>query len=114
MKFTTAIALAMTLVGANATPTEVHDRAAQACSCSHNNDAGRWGTDGTPATAISNLCQQGGGCATGNGGGQLCISGDFGQCGCAVNFANQQQSQHGDWFLWSSITCGGMSITMTA
>ncbi|KAI1402973.1 hypothetical protein F4819DRAFT_257264 [Hypoxylon fuscum] len=87
------------------------------CNCQHNNDAGRWKDGGnTPAYAVSQICgsSTGTGCYTASGQGKLCIQGDVEQCQCIEDASTTWQSQHGDWFLWTAITCNGLSLSMTA
>jgi len=102
MKFPTLYVLVSTLVPS-----------IRACNCYHNNDAGRW-RDGSesPASRIDILCFSGGGCYEAELG-DMCISGDKTQCPCAASAAANWQSFHDDWFLWSAITCDGLSITIT-
>ncbi|KAK4232973.1 hypothetical protein C8A03DRAFT_39354 [Achaetomium macrosporum] len=80
-------------------------RAAQACSCFHNNDAGRWDDRLDPAGRIADLCSVGGGCY------QAAIGRI--QCACATQAGKDWQSWHGNWFLWTAVTCGGLSVTIT-
>ena len=82
------------------------------CSCDHNNDAGRWRDSESPSGRIAILCGSGGGCYQAEAG-LMCVQGDLNQCGCAVAAATDWQSWHGDWFLWSAVTCSGLSITIT-
>ncbi|KAI1799484.1 hypothetical protein F4811DRAFT_543562 [Daldinia bambusicola] len=83
-----------------------------ACECHHNNDAGRWKGKQTPADAVLELCKTGGSCKTNGYGARLCVVGDVTQCLCAVEAAKNWQSKHGDWFLWSGINCGELTVTM--
>ena len=85
---------------------------ARDCSCEHNNDAGRWRDSSDPAGRLADLCSNGGGCYQAEAG-RMCVSGDLNKCGCAVQAASEWQSWHDDWFLWSAITCGGLTITIT-
>jgi hypothetical protein len=85
------------------------------CACSHNNDAGRWVDGGnSPASDAFTLINNGGGCFTAATQGVMCIS--FNNPtqdikNCLGQEAANQQSQHGDWFLWSAITCTDGSAT---
>jgi hypothetical protein len=84
------------------------------CNCVHNGDAGRWRDSDTPAARLAEICHDnpGGYCYQAEAG-KMCVAGDYNQCDCAVQMAANWQSWHGDWFLWSAITCGGLSITIT-
>ncbi|KAI1370410.1 hypothetical protein F4677DRAFT_465484 [Hypoxylon crocopeplum] len=84
------------------------------CDCHHNNDAGRWKGSQTPADAVMELCQEGGTCKENGQGARLCVVGDVSQCLCAHEAAYNWQSKHGDWFLWSGINCGDLTVTMDA
>ncbi|KAM0689940.1 hypothetical protein Q7P36_008706 [Cladosporium allicinum] len=84
-----------------------------AASCSHNNDAGRWDDPLAPADRLADLCGHGGGCYQAKIG-HMCVEGNLNQCGSAVVAAKDWQSWHGNWFLWSAITCDGLSITITS
>ncbi|KAK4106666.1 hypothetical protein N658DRAFT_394640, partial [Parathielavia hyrcaniae] len=75
-----------------------------ACSCHHNNDAGRWDDPMDPAGRVADLCSRGGGCHQAAIG-RMCVSGDMGQCGCATQAAQDWQSWHNNWFLWTAVTC---------
>ena len=83
------------------------------CDCIHNGDAGRWNDSDAPNDRIAALCAEGGdgGCYQAQAG-LMCVRGDVSQCGCAVSAASQWQSWHGDWFLWSSVTCSDLYITI--
>lgn len=81
------------------------------CNCNHNGDAGRWNDSDAPNDRIAALCAQGGGCYQAQNG-LMCVSGDFSQCGCAVSAASQWQSWHGNWFLWTSVNCSSLNITI--
>ena len=81
------------------------------CDCTHNGDAGRWNDSDAPNDRIAAICAQGGGCYQAQAG-LMCVNGDLSQCSCAVSAASQWQSWHGDWFLWSAISCGGLSVTI--
>ncbi|KAI0849116.1 hypothetical protein F5Y00DRAFT_261932 [Daldinia vernicosa] len=86
-----------------------------ACDCHHNNDAGRWKGSQTPSSAIAELCKEGGACKENGHGARLCVLGDISQCLCAVEAAESWQSKHGgDWFLWSGVNCGDLTVTMNA
>ena len=84
---------------------------ASAYNCWKNtNDAGRWEDSKNPADRFVDLCKQGNGehCyqATQR---KMCVSGpgDAAFCDYVWGWAGSQQSFHGDWFLWSDITCDG-------
>ncbi|KAI0169548.1 hypothetical protein GGR52DRAFT_573612 [Hypoxylon sp. FL1284] len=82
------------------------------CSCHHNNDPGRWGSETVPADVVADLCKSGGTCEEGPKA-RLCAVGDVGQCLCAMHAATDWQSKHGgDWFLFSGMNCGDLTITM--
>jgi len=91
------------------------------CPCTHNSDAGRWkDTNRSPAAAVAELVDQGGGCSDGNGQGSLCVgmqSANDKLRKCLKDYASEQQSYHNDWFLWTNIACSSGSasgqITMT-
>ncbi|EME41850.1 hypothetical protein DOTSEDRAFT_37163 [Dothistroma septosporum NZE10] len=85
------------------------------CVCNRNDDAGRWTDSESPAYRLQTLIvQDGGGCAYTDASQKMCVSGDVHNWGeCAIQYAQEQQSQHGDWFLWSSISCGGGSDVLT-
>ena len=103
MKFPTVYILVLTLVPSIRAQ----------CECYHNNDAARWVDSESPASRLNILCFSGGGCYQAEVG-NMCVIGDVGnQCGCAVSAAANWQSLHDDWFLWSAITCDGLSITIT-
>lgn len=82
------------------------------CNCVHNGDAGRWEDSLDPASRLGDLCKKGGGCHQATKG-RMCVSGDLGKCTCAVDSAKAWQSWNQDWWLWSAITCDGLSITIT-
>jgi hypothetical protein len=82
------------------------------CNCIHNNDAGRWRDTDTPDDRLAALCGSGGGCYQAEAG-TMCVEGDLSQCNCAIAAAGDWQSWHGDWFLWTAVTCGSLSITIT-
>ncbi len=82
-----------------------------ACYCYANEDAARWDDSDAPADRLEAMCAQGVSCYQANIG-LMCVDGDLSQCGCAVEYANAWQSWHGDWFLWSAITCDGLSLTI--
>ncbi|RYO90469.1 hypothetical protein DL766_004251 [Monosporascus sp. MC13-8B] len=121
-KITSSLLLAVVLPSALAMPAQVDDSndtavavaPAMACDCRHNNDAGRWrDPEMGPSGRLAWLCSQGGGCHTAQRG-RMCVSGDLNQCGCATQSARDWESWHGDWFLWSSVTCGRLSVTITS
>lgn len=85
--------------------------AVAACDCHHNDDAGRWRDPKSPSGMVSELCTNQGGCHQSEEG-NMCIQGDMTQCACAIEYAKAEESWHGDWFLWSAINCGDLSITM--
>ncbi|KAK0663488.1 hypothetical protein QBC41DRAFT_234383 [Cercophora samala] len=62
-----------------------------ACGCAHNNDAGRWDDPMKPSSRVADLCSRGGGCHQAAIG-RMCVSGDTGQCGCAVASAEEWES----------------------
>lgn len=100
-QFTTLLAMAITSIGL------------ASAQCSHNGDAARWVDNNSPAAVVSNLCNSGGGCFKASGQGTMCINGDLSQCPALEQEASNDQSYHGDWFLWSAITCGSLSMTIT-
>ncbi|KAG4028587.1 hypothetical protein MFRU_020g00300 [Monilinia fructicola] len=81
------------------------------CNCSHNNDAGRWIDSHSPAAEVINLVNANGGCYTATVQGHMCVtisgSGDDANNvrGCLQEVSADWQSYHGDWFLWTAITC---------
>ncbi len=89
--------------------------------CKHNNDAGRWRDSDSPAGRIEALCYEGlrdgsyqehGLCYQAEVG-YMCVEGDLRNgCACAIEAAQEWQSWHGDWFLWSAVTCGDITITI--
>ncbi|EJD43291.1 hypothetical protein AURDEDRAFT_125994 [Auricularia subglabra TFB-10046 SS5] len=97
MQFTTKLTVLYALIAG-----------AAACDCSHNNDAGRWKDVNSPAAAAVPLINNGGGCYRATVQGNMCIS--FTNANQAVKDCLEQeavndQSYHGDWFLWTAITC---------
>lgn len=86
--------------------------ATAACDCQHNGDAGRWNDAADPAGRLASLCSNGGGCWQATAG-RMCVNGDLNQCPCAIQSAQEWQSWHGDWFLWSAVSCGGLTVTIT-
>lgn len=84
------------------------------CNCKHNNDAGRWRDALSPNDRIAELCSKGrAGCWDGERG-KMCISGNLAAgCACAISAAARWQSHHGDWFLWSAVSCGDFTVTIT-
>ncbi|KAH8770867.1 hypothetical protein F5883DRAFT_642825 [Diaporthe sp. PMI_573] len=79
-----------------------------ACSCSHNNDAGRWKDVNSPAGAAAILVSRNGGQYDANVQGHMTIR--FTNIndnikGCISATAANEQSYHGDWFLWTVIHC---------
>ncbi|KAI1776214.1 hypothetical protein F4818DRAFT_440581 [Hypoxylon cercidicola] len=89
--------------------------AAASCGhCTHNNDAGRWADSEKPADVIHRICQEGGTCERSRGNAKLCAVGDTSECICAEEMAGEWQSKYGgDYWLWSSITCGELVISMS-
>jgi hypothetical protein len=87
-------------------------RAAQDCGCFHNGDAGRWDDSMDPAGRLTALCRAGGGCYQAAIG-RMCVTGDLSRCDCAEQVAADWESWHGNWFLWTAVTCGGLSVTIT-
>jgi hypothetical protein len=93
--------------------------AALACGCERNSDAGRWkDTSYSPSHVVDNLSDQNGGCYSGSGQGKICVKytgGGEGIKTCVRQYVQKEQSHHGDWFLWTSITCndGGSEGTVT-
>ncbi|OAQ63714.1 alpha-galactosidase [Pochonia chlamydosporia 170] len=81
-------------------------------TCQHNNDAGRWKSELKPSDRLRELCSSGGGCYRAEKG-YMCVTGDLNQCDRAVNSAREWESQHGDWWLWSIVSCGGLRVTIT-
>ncbi|KKY37222.1 hypothetical protein UCDDA912_g02782 [Diaporthe ampelina] len=78
------------------------------CSCSHNNDAGRWIDVNSPAGAAAILVSRNGGQYDANGQGHMTIR--FTNIndnikGCISSTAANEQSYHDDWFLWTVIHC---------
>lgn len=84
----------------------------RACDCVHNGDAGRWRDGLSPSGRLQDLCNQGGGCWDGERG-RMCVSGDMSKCSCAITSAQEWESWSSDWWLWSAVTCGGLSVTIT-
>ncbi|EJD34841.1 hypothetical protein AURDEDRAFT_130949 [Auricularia subglabra TFB-10046 SS5] len=79
-----------------------------ACNCAHNNDAGRWIDVNSPAAEAAILIDAGGGCYQATTQGHMCVSftnADQAVKDCLAEEADNDQSFHGDWFLWSAITC---------
>ncbi|GIZ37465.1 hypothetical protein CKM354_000091000 [Cercospora kikuchii] len=84
------------------------------CSCARNNDAGRWvDSRYSPADAVDTLTASGQ-CIKAETQGNICVNGDASKFGCLRQFARQEQSYHGDWFLWTAIQCEGLDLTFTA
>ncbi|KAG4442781.1 hypothetical protein IFR05_001727 [Cadophora sp. M221] len=88
-----------------------------ACDCTHiGGDSGRWVDRLSPSQAVKEMNPNPDGslkCYTASVQGTICINGDAGQYSCMYEYAESQQSYHGDWFLWSFITCGGMTLRIT-
>ncbi|KAK4195694.1 hypothetical protein QBC40DRAFT_315569 [Triangularia verruculosa] len=82
-------------VGLNATAAV--EAALLACGCVHNNDAGRWDDPMSPSGRVADLCSRGGGCHQAAIG-RMCVHGDLGQCGCAVQSAQEWESFSGPAF----------------
>ena len=88
------------------------------CSCISNTDAGRWKDSRSPVNALRYMQT-----SSYNGDyvyytadtqGILTVyGGTIDDFNCLVNFADGAQSYHGDWFLWTSITCNNQNIHMT-
>jgi hypothetical protein len=81
---------------------------ALACSCSHNNDAGRWNDGNSPAGAVAILVSKGGGTYDAKGQGHMSLTFskiNEGIKGCISSTAANWQSYHGDWFLYTVIHC---------
>lgn len=74
------------------------------------NDAGRWNDALSPADRLLELCKLGDGehCHQAIKG-KMCVSGPRSEafCNFVWGWAGSQQSWHGDWFLWSDISCDG-------
>lgn len=115
MKLVAGILLLSGLCAASTIP-DASARAAELdtrdCGCSHNNDAGRWDDDLKPSDRLNYLCKTGGGCWNAKIG-KMCVTGNLGDCDCAVDSARNWESWHGNWFLWSSIVCGGLGVSIT-
>lgn len=111
MKFNILL-MVTALAGVHAMPTEVEELSIRSCDCVHNNDAARWDDALKPSERLADLCSNGGGCYKAAKG-TMCVTGDLSKCSCASDSAAQWQSFHGNWFLWSAITCGGLSVTIT-
>lgn len=110
------LSLVLLLQVASASPIEeTKQEVARAAedSCSHNNDAGRWDDDMKPSDRLDYLCYHNGGCWDARIG-RMCVNGDLSNCLAAGTAARQWESWHGNWFLWSAITCGGISVTITS
>lgn len=81
---------------------------AAGCDCVHNDDAGRWKDKNSPAGEAAALVDQGGGCYKADTQGNMCVSfidGNANVKTCLSEAAANWQSFHGDWFLWTAITC---------
>ncbi|KAH6867672.1 hypothetical protein BKA70DRAFT_1132938 [Coprinopsis sp. MPI-PUGE-AT-0042] len=87
--------------------------AAAQCVCTNNNNPGRWRDGRSPAGAVDVLTQANP-CYRASGQGYLCATGNWNDYDCLKKYAHEQESWHQDWFLWSRINCGGMSLLMTA
>lgn len=79
-----------------------------ACVCSHNNDAGRWIDVNSPAGAAAILVSRNGGQYDAKSQGHMIIR--FTNINdniksCISSTAANEQSYHGDWFLWTVIHC---------
>lgn len=107
MKFT-AISL---LLGAAAT-------VVSACECSNNGDAGRWKDDNSPGDVVARLAEAGGGNEVATIQGRLSVTmsnpGSVELNRCISVYALNQQSWHGDWFLWTWIECKEGEDTATS
>ncbi|KAI0136249.1 hypothetical protein BJ170DRAFT_589244 [Xylariales sp. AK1849] len=93
---------------------------AGACDCNNNNDAGRWHDKDAPADAAKSLNlsvtdgQLATACYTADVQGTMCLfaSNNY-DLVCLLNYAYDQQSWHGNWFLWSEIRCNaGARLTI--
>ena len=84
------------------------------CDCRHNGDAGRWRDALSPADRVRDICTRDNlGCHDAERGRMCVTSPNRNQCSCAIEAANSWQSWNSDWWLWSSITCGDLSVTIT-
>lgn len=99
MRFLTTTTAIINLFGAGAL----------ACTCNHNNDAGRWKDNDSPAAVADSLIQDNGGCYKATTQGRMCIAftnGNDAVKQCLEETVANEQSKFDDWFLWTSITCG--------
>lgn len=81
---------------------------ASACNCQNNNDAGRWIDSNSPGAKAATLIDNGGGCYDATVQGHMCVTltaANDALKDCLSDKAINDQSYHGDWFLWTSITC---------
>jgi hypothetical protein len=74
-------------------------------------DAGRWRDPDNPAGTLAHMCSSGIDYYQGQVGKVIFQGRNPTDCAALVNYANHEQSWHGDWFLWSEIECdNGMKM----
>lgn len=116
MQFTSYLAIFSSLLAPliTAAPAEVNTRA---CSCTHNNDAGRWKDVHDPRGALDTINLDIDGkrkCYSAVTQGIMCLEGDVTQQSCMKDAVKQLQSYHGDWFIWTRVDCGALRMTIQA
>lgn len=78
--------------------------------CIHSGDAGRWTDNDDPATRLADMCARHYTTYQAQNGRMVIQNMNTNDCNNAIGFAKNQQSWHGDWFLWNEITCGNMKV----
>ncbi len=74
-------------------------------------DAGRWEDSQSPSGRLDEMCRTNQHIYQGQKGTMVLSNINSSDCGAAISYAKEQESWHGDWFLWSHITCtNGMEI----
>jgi len=74
------------------------------CHCT-TGDQGRWRDPMSPSGRIDDMCVRQQDFHQGQEGKMIFLNRDGTDCGDLLNFAKQNESWHGDWFLCSEISC---------
>jgi hypothetical protein len=68
-------------------------------------DAGRWRDSMKPSDRLSDMCVGQENYHAGEAGQLILVNPNPIDCKDIINFAKEQESWHGDWWLWSEIKC---------